>query len=271
MPQDASAGNCAATRAGRWRNVVLCVPHTYNNPINYIDPTGHLTEDEVLEYFGFGSREEMIKAGWGEFLVDWLWNPDVTWGDVFTYNNGEGEAMLVLFEAMARASGQYQGGFYRLNGDQYGTTLSYTSIRSLNDDTSRAIALEKKYRNEWASLPVRRGTDGTPYYVPANYVNVATKGVVGAGASLVGGVAVVACVVLEPCGVIAGGTAAATVATGVGVATTITGAVIATRDILSPDVNLAQTYPAILLPDQTFPGPQQAWPYHLVSPRGVYK
>ncbi len=248
-----------------------CYSYSFNNPINYTDPTGHLTEDEVLEYFGFGSPEEMIKAGWGEFLVSWIWNPDVTWGEVFTYNGGEGEAMLVLFEVQARNSGRYQGGFYRLNGEKYGMQLNYSTIRSLNDDTTSATTLEEKYRNEWASLPVRLGANGTPYYTPTTYVKVATKGVLGAGASFVGGVALVGCALLEPCGVIAGGTTAAAVATGAGAIATISGALIAAYDALSTDVSLTQTYPIILNPDQAFPGPQQAWPYHLVSPRGVYR
>ncbi len=34
----------AASRAGCWRSVVLCVPHVNNNPINYNDPTGHCSE-----------------------------------------------------------------------------------------------------------------------------------------------------------------------------------------------------------------------------------
>ena len=245
--------------------------YTYNNPANYVDPTGHLTEEEVLEYFGFSSREEMIKAGWGEFLVNWLWNPDVTWGDVFTYNNGEGEAMLVLFEAQSYDSGQYTGGFYRLNGEKYGTQLSFSSIHALNDDTPKATALEERYYNKWASLPVRPGTNGTPYYVPAAYVNIATKGVLGAGASVLGGAALTGCALLEPCGVIAGGTAAATVLTSAGAAFTITGALIATYDALSTDVSLTHIYPVILNPEQAFPGPQQAWPYHMASPRGVYR
>lgn len=83
--------------------------------------------------------------------------------------------------------------------------------------------------------------------------------------------ALMGCALLEPCGVIAGGTAAAAVATGVGAVATATGAVIGFWDALSTDVSLTQTYPVILNPDQAFPGPQQEWPYHMVSPRGVYR
>jgi len=41
MPQDAPAGNGAASRAGCQGNAVLCVPHGFNNPVKYVDPSGH--------------------------------------------------------------------------------------------------------------------------------------------------------------------------------------------------------------------------------------
>ena len=45
----------------------------------FLDPTGHLSQDEIEEFFGYDSRQAMLDDGWLEDLVNWLGYPDVTW------------------------------------------------------------------------------------------------------------------------------------------------------------------------------------------------
>ena len=88
---------------------------------------------------------------------------------------------------------------------------------------------------------------------------------------IVGGVALIACAAAEPCGVLATGSVLAKAASATGALMTAIGSGLAIWDVSSSNVNLTQTYPVMLIPDQTFPGPQQAWPYHISSPEGVYR
>ena len=43
--RDVPAGNCTASRAGVRGTKAFCAPHVSNNPVKYVDPTGHREED----------------------------------------------------------------------------------------------------------------------------------------------------------------------------------------------------------------------------------
>jgi RHS repeat-associated protein len=51
--------------------------YVYNNPLRYTDPSGHYSEDEIMEAFGVSSWEEVLaffKKGSGEYLENrWGW------------------------------------------------------------------------------------------------------------------------------------------------------------------------------------------------------
>ncbi len=71
-----------------------------NAPLNYVDPTGHLTEKEICKYMGYCDRKS-AEAGLGKNLFKLLWNTKITWGDTIilgTNKNGAAiHATLVLF------------------------------------------------------------------------------------------------------------------------------------------------------------------------------
>ena len=219
----------------------------YNNPVKYSDPTGHLSEDEVEDYFGFGSRQEMLDAGWIEDLVNWLWDPDITWGDVFTYNDAS-EAMLTLFEAVEQDSGLYRGGFWGLNGDNRGEEVYAYEIESLDDHTQAATSLEEAYFNNWESLPRQTGSDGYNNYDPTTYVDALTVGTVSASASI-GGLFFIS----GPAGWVAGGI-------------TIIGGGTAIYSVATD--NLTHNYPVLRLPSVWGNSPRTL---HAFSPKGLYE
>ena len=155
--------------------------YVLNNPLRYTDPTGYLSVDEIRNYFVFDAhenmtlRDKMISAGWQDFLVDWLLNPDTQFGDVFTYENASGnfgEAMLALFETGSVGSGIYEGGFYGVGRLRIGQRVYRSSIYSLNDDTPEAILLEQVFAENFDALPRKTGSDGRNYYDPVMYTDL---------------------------------------------------------------------------------------------------
>ena len=222
--------------------------YAYNNPVKYSDPTGHLSEDEIKDYFGFQNRQEMFDAGWVEELVNWLWDPDVTWGDVFSYNDGAGEAMLVLLEERQRDSGLYRGIFWGINGEDKGEEVYRSQIESLDDHTQAATALEEFYQGQWENLPKQSGSDGYNNYDPTTYVDALTVGTVSASASI-GGLFFISGPggwVAAGISIIGGGTAIHQVATD----------------------NLTAKYPVLRLPAPLGNAPRT---WHAFRPRGFYE
>lgn len=134
----------------------------------------------------------MIGAGWQNFIVDWLLNPDTHFGDVFTYQNSSGEfgeAMLALFETQSADSGVYKGGFYGVGRLRVGEQVYRSSIHSLNDDTPEAVSLEHAFAGNFNALPRKTGSDGRNYYGPVMYSDVrsVSREILGIGMA-VGGV-----------------------------------------------------------------------------------
>ncbi|MCB8953931.1 MAG: RHS repeat-associated core domain-containing protein [Ardenticatenales bacterium] len=241
----------------------------YNNPVKYSDPTGHLSVDEINAYFGeYQNEQEMIEAGYSEELVYWLFDEDVMFGDVFTYESGE--AMLVLFEANEAGSEVYIGGFYGLNGNREGQQVYASNIGWLNDHTPEARELEDLYFDNWENLPTMSGSDGTPYYIPSTYVNTLTWEAGLAGVGIVGGGALVTgCIISVGCaGAFATGTAI------VGSGSTIIGTAAAMWDVLTPDKTLFDVYPTILLPEMNVLGQLEYKAprhFHITAPEGIYE
>ncbi len=242
--------------------------YVLNSPLSYTDPTGHLNQQEIHDYFGFDTYDEMLLAGWDSDLLDMLWNKDVSWGNIFDYNEGEGYAILALFETGETGSGSYEGGFYGLTGEWRGKRVDHSLFSKVNDDGLAIENMEKRYYGNWDELPVFYPDDlsGIPELVAANYVNVLTVDTIGTGASIIGGAAVVgACIVGEPCGA----ALTATFFSTLGAASTLTGFASAVYAISSPEITLPDVYPIIMPPPwNIFPYPQQI---HFTSPGGAYR
>jgi hypothetical protein len=126
----------------------------------------------------------MLDAGWALSLVELLWDPLITWGHVFSYDDGL--AMLVLFETVRHGSGLYAGGFWGLDGDRRGMPVYASQITSANGHSEAAVNARETYRNNWSALPRQTGTDGFNNYDPATYSDVVTLGTMGATASIMG-------------------------------------------------------------------------------------
>jgi len=166
--------------------------------LNMNDPTGHLSQDEIAEFYGYEGenidavRQSMINDGWAEDVVNWLSNPDTMFGDVFTYfdSSGQysGEAMLALFQASQSWTGAktYRGGFYGLTGERRGQEVANAQVHSLDDDTPLATELEATYENQYHLLPKKTGSDYRNYYDTANYLDYGNMSTVGGGAGFAG-------------------------------------------------------------------------------------
>ena len=142
-----------------------------NNPLVYTDPTGHLTEDEIKEFFGVDSEDD-LKELVGEAVAKQLWGTEFTWGDVLDYDGGS--AMLALFER-GEGTGYYEGGFLGIGGDGSGTRISPYLLQ----DTEMAglnAALTQKYKElGYENLPKRWIDHENQYnHVTTNYVDIAT-------------------------------------------------------------------------------------------------
>jgi hypothetical protein len=69
--------------------------YVFNNPLRYVDPTGHFTEEEVQEYFGVKDWAEFREL-YGDQMYA-LMNSEFTWGDVIAAGDGDATDMLITF------------------------------------------------------------------------------------------------------------------------------------------------------------------------------
>jgi len=71
-----------------------------NSPVNFTDPSGHLSEKEVCKYFGYCDKKA-AENGLGKNLTKLLWGTKITWGDTILLGEDKGRASiyatLVLF------------------------------------------------------------------------------------------------------------------------------------------------------------------------------
>ena len=238
--------------------------YTLNNPVNFTDPTGHLTDEEIWEFFGFADQAAAEAAGWSRKLIELLWYDDFTWGMVFGYNKvGEtytAYAMLALFENNDDPSAiTLEGGFYGVVGAEAGNKVDPASILDPYAPAARTDDIQAMFQNNWDEMPVSYDNDytGIPALVPGIYTQVFTEELWEAVDSLfIGGGGVIACFVAQPCG---------SLIAAAGAASSIYGAYTTLRDISSP-VNVFARYPLIQRPrDSIIPGPVQ---YFDFGPRG---
>lgn len=103
-----------------------------NNPLKYVDPSGHLSLDAIWKYFGFRPNERALMAKkWGKGVTDFLWNNDTSWGAVMNYVGGS--AVLMLFEDSK--TGKFVGGFWGLSGNDRGTRVTEADVRTADSVT----------------------------------------------------------------------------------------------------------------------------------------
>ena len=112
-----------------------------NNPIRYTDPSGHFTEDEMCEYYGYcgPGAQDRAKAELGA-LFDVMWGTAITWGDIafIEMANGEISTIMFLIFTDGMQACNYVGGFWDVdNGVKFDNDVS-SSVNALghhkNDD-----------------------------------------------------------------------------------------------------------------------------------------
>jgi len=93
-----------------------------NNPLVYIDPSGHIPEEEICKYLDVCSKKE-FREKYGQDLTELLWNTKTTWGDKLEwYKDGKLQvAMLVLI----RTGNNYHGALWGIEGDFAGDSGSF--------------------------------------------------------------------------------------------------------------------------------------------------
>jgi len=130
--------------------------YTLGNPLRYTDPTGHLTEEEMQNYFHFADKSDAINA-LGSELAGLLWNTNTTWGDVITYDGGN--AMLALFERNnTTGNDEYGGGFWGLDGENAGKRVSRDTLKA-SDQITLNGDLAQQYRSGEKSLFVAKDSN----------------------------------------------------------------------------------------------------------------
>ena len=105
--------------------------YTQNNPITYTDPSGHLSVEEIEQYFGFTDKQQMVDQ-YGQAVTDQLWDTPFTWGDVLQYScpscqGGSGYAILLL---LGNQSDEFRGAFWGLQASYNGYDLRGKEIGS---------------------------------------------------------------------------------------------------------------------------------------------
>ncbi|HSL87309.1 MAG TPA: RHS repeat-associated core domain-containing protein, partial [Bacteroidales bacterium] len=122
--------------------------YVLGNPLRYSDPTGHLTVEEMQNYFDYSDKDAMVGDGWDEELVDLLFSDGFTWSDVFsfTYQGQQVEAMLILMAANGDNT-SFRGAFWGMSGPLEGVGLYGKEIQGgVNRHTDAAESLERQFR-----------------------------------------------------------------------------------------------------------------------------
>ena len=140
--------------------------YVLNNPPRFIDPSGHLAEDEIEKYFGFTTKQQMIDA-YGQAIADLVWGTSFTWGDVMAYEsnesqNGIGYAMLLLLEISA-GSEKFRGAFWGIeatHGGRNSRGVEVTAFLGRPNFAEKSVAKTEYYSGNWASIPINKSAYG---------------------------------------------------------------------------------------------------------------
>jgi len=136
-----------------------------NNPAKYIDPTGHFSEKEIAEMWGFKNIEEMKKSKlwktWSENgFRDLLLN--AKWGDILTLKSGKSE-----FSFMFGQTEDGGLGFWEINTKMYWNKDNVNTLAESSESWAlftRDATQNKKnddYFDSYTPTPWKKG-DGLP-------------------------------------------------------------------------------------------------------------
>ncbi len=174
-----------ASRVSDWNRYA----YARGNPLKYSDPSGHLSQDEISDYFGYSGesldqvRQMMTDDGWASSLVNWLSDADTQFGDVFSFFDAGsehlGEAMLALFETEGSWRRTYRGGFYGVTGEGRGVEVYRSQIATIDGNHPAAADWEKDFGGNYALLPKKTGSDYRNYYDTQEYRQLSSKRVAG--------------------------------------------------------------------------------------------
>jgi RHS repeat-associated protein len=104
--------------------------YVFNNPLRYIDPSGHIPQNEICKYLGICGKNagQTFRKKYGDTLWKLLWNTDVSWGSTLKWTDANGNdqiAMLILFTTDRN---NYQGALLGINGASAGNIFGIDSI-----------------------------------------------------------------------------------------------------------------------------------------------
>ena len=155
--------------------------YTLNNPLRYTDPSGHFTKDEIMEYLGFETWDDVLRhfgdAGMLEIL-DLLRQEDVTWGSILVAGDHGQEKLRGMFllycEYSANNNRRYRMTLWDLNS-KTGAEIELVTLRQYNqigiwtDSGNGYLPIDDYTLNRGFGFG-EKGIPGTqPIEVPAYY------------------------------------------------------------------------------------------------------
>jgi len=156
-------------------NVLALDRYAYvkNNSLRYTDPSGHFSEDEMCEYWGYcgDNAEERAKEELGA-LHHVMWDTPITWGDIAFIENESGDISTIMFMlfTMKNPKGPggniFWGGFWDVNkGDKIDAHKFAPAVDAIGYHTTWIGTISTADSSEWLSnrgleMPDINGTKG---------------------------------------------------------------------------------------------------------------
>jgi hypothetical protein len=109
--------------------------YTFNNPIRYVDPSGHIPKEEICKFLGICGKnaENDFMDQYGQELHDLLWDTDVTWGDKLEwYKDGD---LQVAMLALLRIGDEFYGVLWGIEGDFAGNAGDFDVLIEADNNT----------------------------------------------------------------------------------------------------------------------------------------
>jgi hypothetical protein len=113
--------------------------YTFNNPVRYTDPSGHIPKEEICKYLGICGEDasKEFEKKYGKELHELLWDTKISWGDKLEWKKG-GKLQVAMMVLYTTDGENFFGVLWMIEGQSVGYPISFSELSRADNIDGRS-------------------------------------------------------------------------------------------------------------------------------------